>query len=139
MAQSHIEYKSGYKYQLVNTYEFKVSIKPEEDITTDFIDLTSAGLLTAKKGYAWDGPSGPTIDTKNFMRGSLVHDALYQLMRTEHIEKDKWRAEADLELKRICLKDGMSKIRAWYVHRAVHKAASLAADPRRRKEVQHAP
>ena len=139
MAQSHIEYKSGYKYQLVNTCEFKVSIKPEEDITTDFIDLTSAGLLTAKKGYAWDGPSGPTIDTKNFMRGSLVHDALYQLMRTEHIEKDKWRAEADLELKRICLKDGMSKIRAWYVHRAVHKAASLAADPSRRKEVQHAP
>jgi hypothetical protein len=139
MAQSQIEYRSGYKYQLVKTCKFDVNIKPEEDIVTDFIDLTAAGLLAVKKGYAWDGPSGPTIDTKNFMRGSLVHDALYQLMRNKLLDKDQWRAQADLELKRICIEDGMSAIRAWYVHRAVHKAASLAADPSHRKEVHLAP
>ncbi len=31
-------------------------------------------------------PNGPTIETKTFMRASLVHDALYQLMREEHLE-----------------------------------------------------
>ena len=124
---------------MANTYQITVSIKPEKEIETDYVDLTFAGLLTIKKGYAWDDPSGTTIDTKNFMRGSLVHDALYQLMCDEYINKDKWRAEADLELKRICIEDGMSKIRAWYVHWAVQKAAAPAADPSHRKVVQHAP
>jgi hypothetical protein len=41
----------------------------------------SSGCGQESKGYAWNGPSGPTLDTRNFMRGSLVHDALYQLMR----------------------------------------------------------
>ena len=59
--------------------------------------LNTKGHLIIKRSYAWDGPSGPTIDTKNFMRGSLVHDALYQLMRHEHLSSDEWRAVADLE------------------------------------------
>jgi len=41
----------------------------------------SDGGLLIKAGYSWDGPSGSAIDTKNFMQGSLVHDALYQLLR----------------------------------------------------------
>ena len=138
MAQSYIKYRSGYKYQLVESYEVQVSITPEEDIETNYIDLSATGWLTIKKGYAWDGPSGPTIDTKNFMRGSLVHDALYQLLRNEHIEQ-KWRAHADEELKKICLEDGMSRLRAWYVHRAVQRGAGSAASPESRKKVHRAP
>ena len=138
MAKSQIKYRSGYKYQLVESYEVKVHLTPAEDIDTEYMNLTVAGLLTVKKGYAWDGPSGPTIDTKTFMRGSLVHDALYQLMRTKHLEQ-KWRAQADLELKRICREDGMCRIRAWYVHRAVQKGAGSAASPESRKKVYCAP
>ena len=138
MAQPHIKYKSGYKYQLVETNEVQVDITPDKDIETDYIGLTASGALTVKKGYAWDGPSGPTIDTKTFMRGSLVHDALYQLMREKHIE-GKWRKKADLELKKICLDDGMSRLRAWYVHRAVHRAAGPAADPNSLKKIHQAP
>ena len=49
---------------------------------------------------AGDGPSGPAIDTKNFMRASLVHDALYQLMRLGTLDKSR-RQYADRLLQTI--------------------------------------
>lgn len=75
-----ILYKEGYKYQLAEEYTISIPIKPDSNIISDYIDLNNDGELVIKKGYAWDGPSGPTIDSLNFMRGSLVHDALYQLI-----------------------------------------------------------
>ena len=119
-----------YKYTLVKDYRFKTKLSEPKDIKkdSDFIELTTDGWLTIKKGYAWDGPSGPTIDTKNFMRGSLVHDALYQLMREKIIPIDR-REYADKLLKDLCLEDGMSKLRAWYVHWAVDKYGEKNAHP----------
>ena len=73
-----IAYKAGYKYQLKARYAVQIDIRPAAPIDMEYLGLTTDGTLTVKKGYAWDGPSGPTIDTLNFMRGSLVHDALYQ-------------------------------------------------------------
>jgi hypothetical protein len=139
MADDQIRYRSGYKYQLVNDYLLRIAIRPPEDITTEFIGLTVDGMLMIRRGYAWDGPSGPTFDTKHFMRGSLVHDALYQLMRAEKIPRDEWRDEADMELKRICLEDGMSKVRAWWVHRGVRLGAGPAASPEAKKKEHTAP
>lgn len=108
-----------YKYQLMRKgYTCQISIR-KKSIKTDFIQLTTKGKLTIKRGYAWDGPSGPTIDTKTFMRGSLVHDALYQLMRLKHLDYTKHRRQADDLLKRHCLQDGMFRVRAWYVHKFV--------------------
>ena len=139
MTKHQISYKSGYKYQLVEEYQVEISVTPEKNIQTNYIDLTTEGLLTIKNGYAWDGPSGPTIDTPNFMRGSLVHDALYQLMRNKLIDKEKWRKKADGDLKRMCVEDGMSRIRAWGVHEAVHCCGDSAASEGMRKEVKKAP
>jgi hypothetical protein len=139
MSKSQIEYRSGYKYQLASAYRVKVSVLPDQDIETEFLGLTQAGMLSIKKGYAWDGPSGPTIDTDNFMRGSLVHDALYQLMRNRRLSDRKWRKEADLILKRMCIEDGMSGIRAWWVHRGVRVGGGPAADPNAAKKVCTAP
>lgn len=138
MNTSHIKYRSGYKYQLVEEYSVEVGIRPAAPIDTDYIALNVGGLLTVKKGYAWDGPSGPTFDTKNFMRGSLVHDALYQLMRNELLPADR-REAADLELHRLCREDGMSRFRAWYVLLGVRKFADFAATPESRKPVLQAP
>ena len=76
-----MKYRKGYKYQLADDYTIQIDTKPPEEIETQFISLSIDGLLTIKDGYAWDGPSGPTIDTPNFMTPSLVHDAIYQLMR----------------------------------------------------------
>jgi hypothetical protein len=133
-----IRYTSGYKYQLNRTYVGKVDIFPKEQIDTNYINLSFNGLLIIDKGYAWDGPSGPTIDTKNFMRGSLVHDALYQLLRMKLLPQDN-RQVADNELHRICLEDGMSRLRAWYVHRGVRLGAGFAASPENRRKVTVAP
>ncbi|MEN6294315.1 MAG: DUF1353 domain-containing protein [Methanobacterium sp.] len=115
---SSIKYKDGYKYQLSEDYSIQTRIKHVTNIS-DWIQLDAEGVLTIKKGYAWDGPSGPTIDTRNFMRGSLVHDALYQLMREDKLPL-KYRNYADRLLQDICLEDGMTPIRAWWVYQGVH-------------------
>lgn len=117
-----IIYKGGYKYQLKVDYlhslpqEFVMKFR---EIETDYLWVGESGELIVKAGYAWDGPSGPTIDTKNFMRGSLVHDALYQLIRLQYLDKNVYRKVADRELYNICRKDGMSWIRATVVYYSV--------------------
>ena len=135
---AYIQYKSGFKHQLDRTYIGKIRIYPKKPIGTKYISLTQDGVLIVKHGYAWDGPSGPTIATKNFMRGSLVHDALYQLLRMKLLPQNS-RQGADSELHRICREDGMSKLRAWYVYRGVRLGAVFAASPKNRRKAVVAP
>ena len=135
-----IHYRSGYKYQLKKTVTVSTKIRPDEEkVIGRFVKLGADGLLEINDGYAWDGPSGPTIDTKNFMRGSLVHDALYQLMREGELDKAKWRKAADEELARICREDGMTRLRAWWVLEAVRWFADSAASPGGNDPVSTAP
>ncbi len=133
-----IKYKSGYKYQLHADYTIKVNIKPTNRIVRPYFTFSTNGTLLIRKGYAWDGPSGPTFDTKNFMRASLVHDALYQMMRQQVLSR-RWRLEADKELKRICLEDGMTRIRSGIAYRAVRRWASSATSPKNKKKIITAP
>lgn len=140
-----IHYTKGYKYQLKETYHVLIDIKEQHDMAAllgdkhcTLIDLCSSGKLSIKRGYAWDGPSGPTLDTKSFMRGSLVHDALYQLMRERGLNQS-YRKYADELLKEMCVEDGMSKIRAWLVYCAVRFAGAPSADPKNKREVLTAP
>jgi len=126
-------YKDGYKYQLCNQYKIKTTIYPKSNITTDFIDLDKNGTLTIKKGYAWDGASGIAIDTCNFMRGSLVHDALYQLMRNDLIDRVVCKDIADRLLKTICQEDGMSSARSWWVFNAVKYFGDFATTKANKK------
>lgn len=124
-----IAYRDGYKYQLKQDYFLPdTGIRPAQAVASPFILLSLAGDLTIKAGYAWDGPSGPTIDTKNFMRGSLVHDAFYQLMREGHVDMSA-RDLADRLLQKLCIEDGMSRIRAWVVYEAVKRFGKPSADP----------
>lgn len=120
-----IRYKKGYKYQLVEDAEFQTNVRPHCDIVTPYITLTTFGILRIRSGYAWDGPSGPTFDTKTFMQGSLVHDAIYQLMREGFLDKS-FKVLADEELGRICKEDGMWSFRAAYVEWAVKTFAYKA-------------
>jgi hypothetical protein len=73
------------------------------------------------------------------MRGSLVHDALYQLMRGEYIAKNDYRERADRILQQMCREDGMSVVRAWIVYQGVHIFGDPAADPSHKKAVIKAP
>ena len=76
-----MKYISGYKYQLYADEWMHTNIKPSDKIVTEYIELWLDGWMLVKKGYAWDGPSGPTWDTDDTMTPSLFHDAAYQLMR----------------------------------------------------------
>ncbi len=134
-----IFYKSGYKYQLHHPAVFYTKIKPKATIQTEYLRLTTDGVLFIEEGYAWDGPSGPTVDTPNFMPASLMHDAIYQLFRMELLDADRWRKVADQELRRISLQDGMNMFRAWYVYRSVRLGAAKAARPESKRLVHRAP
>lgn len=137
--QGYIRYRAEYKYQLAYSYKQTISIKPTADISTDFIDLNTDGALLVKKGYAWDGPSGPVVDTNENMRASLVHDALYQLMRLEKLSTRKHRKPADQIFKAMCKEDGVSNIRASTYYKALRKFGKPAASPQNKKKIHKAP
>jgi hypothetical protein len=133
-----MKYKAGYKYQLAENFQMTTEFTGKT-IKQGFISLTVGGVLTLSKGYAWDGPSGPAIDTKNFMRGSLVHDALYQLMRKKRLDPKIYREPADRFLQTMCVEDGMWKVRAWWVYKFVSMFAKSAADPKNERRILTAP
>jgi hypothetical protein len=134
-----ISYKDGYKYQLKGDYVADTGITPDAPIDTEYLAMSIEGMLTVRNGYAWDGPSGPTIDTLNFMRGSLVHDALYQLIREGHLASDTYREAADRLLQTMCKEDGMTALRAWGVYQGVRLGGGPAADPASNKPLIRAP
>lgn len=115
----YIRYTEGYKYQLEEDHRVQTDITPVVPGGNRFVQLTLDGLLLIRAGYAWDGASGPAIDTPSFMRGSLVHDALYQLIRLGVVPSAGGRQQADQLLRQIVLEDGMWALRAWWVYHAV--------------------
>lgn len=136
-----IRYKAGYKYQLSHDYLFELPDEfPELNYQGDFI-WVSGRTVTLWKGYASDGPSGPTIDTKNFMRGAWQHDGGYQLLRAGIYPKslhEKLRKALDLQLYRTCLEDGMSRIRAALVYSGVRVGGKNAAEIGSEKRIYEA-
>jgi len=124
-----IKYREGYKYVLAEDYTDLVKVYPETDLDLNgWVTLSTKGDLFIKAGYAWDGPSGPAIDTKSFMRGALVHDALFQLMREGKLDI-KWFDAANHELWSICMEDGMHWLRAWWVFHGVSLFGKQFAKP----------
>ena len=135
-AMDNIFYSSGYKYQLEEPYEVQTTCRPYVTGGNKFVSIDKEGLLSISAGYAWDGASGPAIDTKNFMRGSLVHDALYQLIAVGILSPSQ-REKADLMLKAVVLEDGMNPVRAWSVYLAVKHFGLVYS--RQTKYIQTAP
>ena len=119
----------NYKYQLLSQYTFTLppAFGGQNSIEDMFLAYEKTGRkLIIKKGHAWDGPSGPSLDTPDFMRASLVHDCLYQLMHFAHGRHPlngkfsyKMKPHADKLLAEIAKQDGMTSFRANYVHMAV--------------------
>ena len=75
--KTHIDqlaYTKGWKYQVHEDCACSSKIRLDVPIKTDFYEIHENGVIVAKKGYAWNGPNKPAVDTKNFRRGSLFHD-----------------------------------------------------------------
>lgn len=132
-----MKYRAGYKYQLVEDVTVRTGIYGR-NIETDYISLYANGVLIIRKGYAWDGPSGPTIDTKNSMRAALVHDAGYQLMREGYLPLE-YKGCFDELFFNILREDGMSWIRAIIWLRAVQGFGKQASLPENDRPILEAP
>jgi len=103
-----------YKYRLLAELWLKCGLRGYY-ARTEYIEIRDDGTLILRKGYAWDGASGPTLDTASVIRGSAGHDALYQLISLKVLPATA-RQQADLDLRTWCMEDGMPKFRAdyWY-------------------------
>lgn len=134
-----ISYRGGYRFQLDHDYQVNIPITPDNPQPLDYIDLDADGNLLIRKGYAWDGPSAPGMKIPSFMRASLVHDALYQLMRNSVLDNNHHRIEADRLMRRMCIADGMNRAVAWLSYWAVRKFGNPAADPANKKQSRRAP
>lgn len=115
-----------YKYRLTREYSAELSFAAPSATIKGYVHLWEDGLLVIREGYCWDGASGPAIDTENFMRGSLVHDVLYQLIRENKLAQ-RYRKRADRILYQIIREDGMKRIRAAWVFVAVRLFGRRAA------------
>ena len=79
--------------------EYKYKFKVEENFSLELpfkipdfehpYASSKDGILFVKTGYAWDGASGPIINTRDTLVASLVHDVLYQAMRLNLIKSSK--------------------------------------------------
>jgi len=103
-----------YKYRVRFDYRHDIGIKGY-DIVLEDLRLTPDGILTLKAGFMSDGPSGPTIDSKEGMRAAFVHDAGYKLIRLGLLPIS-CKEIFDTLFHSILLEDQMSEVRAdlWF-------------------------
>ncbi|WP_273430243.1 hypothetical protein [Chitinibacter tainanensis] len=114
-----------YKYTLDTPYQLLTPLRPLEAVGNGFLRLHPDGTLAIAAHYSWDGASGPMPDLPSIVRGSLVHDALYQLIREGALAAKPHRREADQLLRSLCLADGMSYLLAQWVYLCVRVFGGL--------------
>ena len=109
---------SVYRQQL-SDWEFgAVELKP-------YLSVSDAGLLTIRKGYPWDGPSGPTKDRRENMVPALVHDALYELCRASVVPWQPCKLYADRLICKMCIAAGM---RPWWARNFYYRGLRWFGD-----------
>ena len=114
-----------YLYKISQTISIEVpfesGLQPDQVVANEFITLecidSETVLLTAKKGYSWDGASG-AINTESWIIASLIHDMFYQLFR-EELLKRSLRKQADLAMHYFLRK---SMVRGNYLSRKAGEA-----------------
>ena len=135
-----IYYHDGLKYQLTQDLVTKTRITGFS-VRYQYTSLDTDGTLTIRAGFCWDGASGGAFDTKSIIRGSCVHDALYQLIRQGLLPDSAWiRSAVDKTMRTICIEDGMWKIRAhWIIFKALERFGKKATTWKARRKVKEAP
>lgn len=111
-----------WKYRLTGELQLTTTVRGYSCMTR-YITLWDDGRLILREGYAWNGATN-CPDTKEIMRGSAGHDALYQLIAIGAIP-DTMRFRADHDLYNWCKEDGMSELLANAVLSAVRAFGGL--------------
>ena len=107
--------KYKYKFKVEENFSIELPFKIP-DFVHPYASLKD-GVLSVKRGYAWDGASGPIINTRDTLVASLVHDVLYQAMRLNLIKSSKENRQiADKNFFEILKMNGVNSIRrkVWY-------------------------
>ena len=137
MSEWHEKLK-GYKHRVIID-QYITLYNPDWckiNFSGPFLSLKE-GLLIIKKGYAWDGASGPVIQTETLIDASALHDALYQILRSRIMNIEALRRYADRrfvdEYLKLCkeaypkdtwwhrLNRNLAEGRSKYIHWAVRK------------------
>lgn len=118
---------NGWKYELVEPLVVAVPELADATAYHPYIKLND-GVLGLIESYAWDGATG-VPDNPDNMRGSAVHDALYQLMRLNLLDRNKYKDIADNILWRLCIEDGMKLFWANIIFDGVQAFGKGATEP----------
>ena len=134
-----IYYKEDYKYRLDRKVSFYIPLKPDKLITgvDEYVTLAPDGMMTFKRGYAWDGATG-VKDTKTVLRASLGHDGLFQFFREGKLPRNLEK-RANKLVRQHCLEDKMNRFRAWYMYAGLGKFAKAATLAKNVRQVLEAP
>ena len=147
MTEHCICYVDGYEFKLAESGCMQTEIYPPNDINTPFYSISKTGRIVGKKGYAWDGITGPMFNTKSFHRSSLFHDIVCQAINEGRLDPS-WRPQGDKEFRRIAIMDGeglgvvarqIHRVRAWYAYRAVCAYTKLRNGSKQPEIVHNAP
>ena len=106
-----IESTGPKRYRTTQTIRIYMSDFAGLEYMSDFIEA-SWRILTIRKGFRFDGASGPAIDGVGNMLAALIHDALYQMRHATKLATLSYR-KADALYRRISIAQGAGKIRAW--------------------------
>ena len=117
----------GNAKQVREDFKYQTPLRPARRIVLEFITLERDGRMLIRSGYAWDGASGPTIDTLDTIIASCVHDAGYALLETGGLDLEDDRRKIDQMFYDQLLKDGMIPLRAFAWFKAVRIAGGRYA------------
>ena len=115
-----------YKYQVHEDFTIQTGILGVRAVT-EFIRLTPDGRLWIKAGYAWNGSNWSS--DKHAMIASLVHDALYQLMRLGLLSRMIFRKPADALYRDIAIAEKLWKPRANFRYRMLRLLGEGSTHP----------
>lgn len=144
-----IKYRDGCKYQLLETYTVKTPFKGMA-FQRPWSRLDEHGVMTLVSGLAWNGASGPTIDSPPSIFPSAEHDELYGAIETgdlfdgfnfakRQVEVFKIRRRIDGYFCRRLIECGMPKWRAHAWLWGVRKFGGSHAVPGKLQRVLSAP
>ena len=126
----------AWKYRLTQDHIEDIEILPPDNVNirakdgTLIASLSITGRLFIARDYCYDGASGPTIDTPDTMRPSLLHDVMYQYMRLGILPQDPFKEQADRLLQRRLIEDGKklaAKETSWLKRKWIESTIELRA------------
>lgn len=121
----------GYKYEVAKDWLRVTFIKGYEKQLvgrdgTIFASLDNEGVLHIRRGYLSDGTSFALLNTKNSLRGAILHDTLCQFVR-EGMLPESLGEQIDAEARSVWF-ETMSATRAHAQYRGLRIARAFGAD-----------